>query len=79
MRTELKDKIHNMVNTIEDEETLNQVMEDVAFYASKTDEVGSLSQSQLQELDVAMKEADDNKVVSFEDFKRELDEWKKQS
>ena len=79
MGAALKDKIHDMVNTIHDEETLNQVMEDIEFYTSRKNELNSLTETQLQELDIALKEADSNQVISFEDFRRELSEWKGQS
>ncbi len=35
MEETVKDRIHKLVDTIDDEKTFNQVMEDVAFYSSK--------------------------------------------
>lgn len=73
----VKDKIHKLLDTIHDEKTLVQVMEDVEFYSSKEDAVDNLTDSQLIELEAAMKEADEKQVSSWADFKTELGEWKK--
>ena len=51
-------------------------MEDVAFYATKTDIVDELNSTQLKELDKAIKEADNKETVSWNDFKKEMKEWK---
>ena len=56
-----------------------KVLEDIEFYTSRKNELNSLTETQLQELDIALKEADSNQVISFEDFRRELSEWKGQS
>lgn len=77
MNDTVKDRIHKLVDTIHDEKALAQVMEDVAFYSSKEDVADALSASQLGELEAAMKEADENQVVGWGDFKSELVEWKK--
>ncbi len=77
MNDTVKNRIHKLVDGIHNEETLNQVMEDVAFYSSKEDVLDNLSVAQLKELDEAMKEADKNQVVTWADFKDELGEWKK--
>lgn len=72
---DVKEKIHKLLNSIEDEETLNQVMEDVMFYKSQK-KVVSLKSEQAKELQEAIKEADNNEVVSWNDFKKEINEWK---
>ena len=70
MSKEVKSKIQQMVEGIEDEAVLNQVMEDVAFYASKKDIVDELNPEQLKELDEAIKEADNKETISLDEFKR---------
>ena len=77
MANTVKDKIHKLLDTIQDEGTLIQVMEDVTFYSSKGDVTDSLSENQLKELEAAMTEADNNQVIDWHDFKNELGEWKK--
>lgn len=77
MNNTIKDRIHKLVDSIHNEETLNQVMEDVAFYSSKEDVVDNLNANQLKELEAAMKEADNNEVTTWAEFRNELGEWKK--
>lgn len=66
-----------MLESIEDEAVLNQVMEDVAFYTSKKDIVDELDAGQLKELDKAIKEADNKETIDWNDFKKEMNEWRK--
>jgi len=66
-----------MLENMHDEHLLNQVMEDVAFYASKKDVADELSPDQLLELDAAIHEADNKDTISWDIFKKELDEWRK--
>ncbi len=76
MSTGIKEKIYKMLDEIADEATLNMVMEDVAFYASKKDIVDELTTEQLQELDIAIQEADKGETISWDDFKKEMNEWR---
>ena len=77
MSKAVKTKIYHLLDGIEDEVVLNQVMEDVAFYAAKKDIVDQLSPDQLKELDKAIEEADNKETISWGDFKKEMKEWKK--
>jgi len=77
MSKEVKSKIQQMVEGIEDEAVLNQVMEDVAFYASKKDIVDELNPGQVKELEEAIKEADNKETISLDEFKKDMDEWRK--
>ena len=77
MSKAVKTKIYELLEDIEDEAVLNQVMEDVAFYATKKDAVDELNASQLKELDKAIEEADNKETISWSDFKKEMKEWKK--
>ena len=79
MSKAVKSKIVQMLEGIEDETVLNQVMEDVAFYATKKDIVDELSPDQLTELDKAIEEADKNEIIPWDDFKKEMNEWRKNS
>lgn len=73
----VKSKIHQLLATIKDESILVQVMEDVMFYASKNKIIESLSPRQLNELDVAIAEVEKNETITLDEFKKDLDEWRK--
>ncbi|CAN5475658.1 hypothetical protein BH10BAC2_BH10BAC2_22480 [soil metagenome] len=77
MSESVKSKIYEMLKGIEDETVLNQVMEDISFYTTKKDITEQLTPEQLQELDTAIKEADNNETVNWDDFKKEMNEWRK--
>ena len=74
MNKAVKAKIYQMPEGIEDESVLNQVMEDVAFYATKKDVVDELNTDQLNELDKAIAEADNKETITWDDFKKEMNE-----
>ena len=74
----VKSKIHQLLATIDDESILVQVMEDVMFYASKDETVESLSPQQLNELDLAIAEVGKNETITLDEFKKDLDEWRKE-
>lgn len=73
----VRSKIYQLLDTIKDEAILIQVMEDITFYASQNDIVDDLTSNQLEELDTAINEADSNQIIPLEDFKKDMDEWKK--
>ena len=77
MNKAVKAKIYQMPEGIEDESVLNQVMEDVTFYATKKDVVDELNTDQLNELDKAIAEADNKETITWDDFKKEMNEWRK--
>ena len=77
MSKEVKSKIYQLVASIEDENILQMVMEDMAYYASNKDITGELNKQQLKELDEAISEADNNETTEWVDFKKEINEWKK--
>jgi hypothetical protein len=77
MSKAVKTKIYQLLDGIEDEAVLNQVMEDVALYATKKDIVDQLAPDQLKQLDKAIEEVDNKETISWGDFKKEMKEWKK--
>jgi len=77
MSKEVKSKIYKLIDSIEDENILQMVMEDVAYYASNKDITDELSEEQLKELDEAISETDNNETIDWDDFKKEMNEWKK--
>lgn len=77
MNNPLKQKIYELLESIEDESILNQVMEDVTFYTSGQDVEDTISPKQLKELDEAISEADKGETISWDEFKKEMNEWRK--
>jgi CRISPR/Cas system CMR-associated protein Cmr5 small subunit len=77
MNKVVKTKISGLLEEIDDEAVLNLLMEEVSFYASKKDIVDGLDERQLKELDEAIEEADNKETISWEDFKKEINEWRK--
>ena len=77
MSKEVKSKIVQLVDSIEDEKILQMIMEDVAYYASDKDLADELTKDQLQELDEAISEADKNEKMDWKAFNQEMNEWKK--
>jgi len=76
MSKAVKSQIYQMLEAIEDESVLNQVKEEVSFYTSQKDIVDNLSTTQLNDLDNAIEEADRKETITWEDFKKEMNEWK---
>lgn len=77
MNKEVKSKIYELIDSIEDENILQMLMEDAAYYVSKKDIIDELNEEQLKELDEAISEADNNETIDWADFKKEMSEWKK--
>lgn len=77
MSKEVKSKIYRLIDSIDDENILQMVIEDVAYYASNKDITDELSKKQLKELDEAIAEVDNNDILDWNDFKKEINEWKK--
>lgn len=47
------------------------------IYASNKEITDELSEGQLKELDEAISETDNNETTDRDDFKKEMNEWKK--
>ncbi len=77
MNEGVKSKIYELLNSIEDENVLQMVMEDIAYYANNKDIIDDLDEQQVKELHEAISETDNNEIIDWKDFKKEMDEWKK--
>ena len=77
MSEDVKTKIHQMIDTITDQSVLQMVAEDIQYYADNKDVVDELNAEQRRELDDAISETDNNETTSWNDFKKEMNEWKK--
>jgi hypothetical protein len=77
MADDIKLKIIKILDGIDEEDVLMQVMEDVAFYAAEKDIIDDLSASQLKDLDDAIDQANNKDVIHWDDFKNEINEWRR--
>lgn len=73
----IKNKIHQMIDSIKDEGILQRVMEDVSFYTSEREILDDLTKKQIIELDEAITEVENNESIDWSEFKKEMIEWKK--
>jgi len=70
MSKEVRSKIHQLIDSIKDENTLQVVMDDVAYYAGNKEITDELNEEQLKELDDAISDACNNEIIDWDDFKR---------
>jgi hypothetical protein len=77
MKAELKNELHKLIDEIEDEEALNTLREDAAIYAGKKDILDDLTEEELKELDESIAEADRGEIISYDEFLKHMDEWKR--
>ncbi|MEP6466761.1 MAG: hypothetical protein ABJB05_10670 [Parafilimonas sp.] len=79
MSSELKSKIYELIDSIEDKNILQIWTEDVAYYAEKKDIIDELNEERQKELEEAISEVDNNEIIEWKDFKNEMNEWKKRT
>jgi hypothetical protein len=86
-KEELKKKLHGLIDGIEDEQILKVLNEDVIAYMVTTideepnedededEDKDELTEEQLKQLNDAIKEADEGKTISNEEFKKRMARW----
>jgi hypothetical protein len=80
-KEELKKKLHELIDSIDDEHTLSVLNEDIVPYVieNRTKEADEaeddLTEEQVQQLEKAIKEADEGKTMSYEEFKKRMSRW----
>jgi len=78
-KEELKKELHQLIDNTEDEELLSMVKEDIVTYQTKTkenfDDLSDLSPEDRAELEELATEDPDKDSISFEDYKKNMDEW----
>jgi tRNA A-37 threonylcarbamoyl transferase component Bud32 len=79
-KEELKKELHALIDSIDDEETLNVLHDDVVPYVidadlADTDTEEELTAAQMERLDEALQQVKDGKVMSFEEFKSRMAQW----
>ncbi len=77
MNEDIRAEISRILDSINDENVLYMIKEDVAWYKGDKDILDELDDEQLADLEIGIKEADNNETVSWDDFKKEMGEWKK--
>ena len=79
-REELKQELYKLIDSIEDEQLLHELNEDVVPYLiasrNETAEDDDLTEEQEKELKEAIAEADRGETISFEEFKKSTDRWR---
>ena len=78
-KEELKKELHELIDSIDDEETLNVLHDDIVPYAMGTDledtDVEELTPEQEERLNEAIQQAKEGKVMSLEAFKSRMAQW----
>jgi Ca2+-binding EF-hand superfamily protein len=78
-KKKLKEELHKLIDSIDDEHTLNVLNEELVPYVKngtkKVDE-DDLTEEQERLLNQAIEEADRGETVSFEEFKKRMDRWR---
>jgi hypothetical protein len=78
-KQELKNELHQLINKIEDEHTLNLLNEEIVPYiiGSRTKDIDDekLTEDEENELDEAIRQADNGETVSWEGFLKATERW----
>jgi uncharacterized protein YeaO (DUF488 family) len=80
-KDELKKELHLLIDSIEDEETLNILNDDIVPYVvqqahlDETDMEDELTPAQELRLNEAIQQAKEGKVMSFDEFKSRMAKW----
>ena len=79
-KQEIKDELHKLIDSIEDEDTLNVLNEDVVPYVIENKtmhaEEQELTAAQQRRLEEAIKQAEDGKVMPLDEFYSKMKEWR---
>jgi hypothetical protein len=74
-KKQLKEELHQLIDSIDDELVLQTLNEDIVPYVAKKD-AETLTAGQQQELEEAIAAADNGETVSFDEFKASMDKWR---
>ena len=77
-KEKLKKELHELIDNIEDEALLNIMKEDAVAYQKSSEEIDDLSDltaEERAELEEMAKEDPDKDSVSFEEYKKIMNEW----
>ena len=75
----LKKELHKLIDDTEDEELLSIVKEDIVAYQTKAkenfDDLSDLTPEDRQELKALAEEDPEKDTITFDDLKKEMNEW----
>ena len=74
-KKQLKEELHQLIDSIDDEQVLQTLNEDLVPYVAQKD-AASLTTQQQQELEEAIAAADNGDTISFDEFKAGMDKWR---
>ncbi len=77
-KEKLKKELHELIDNMEDEAMLNMVKEDIVEYQkadAKFDDLSDLTPEERAELEELATEDPDKDTISFEEFKKSINEW----
>lgn len=74
-KKQLKEELHQLIDSIDDEQVLQTLNEGIIPYAT-TKDAEVLTAQQQQELVEAIAAADNGDTVSFDEFKASMDKWR---
>lgn len=74
----LKTELYKMIDDIEDKDLLLLIKEEIQTYTSfpQTDILDTLNDSQLQQLQLSVTEAEKNEVISLKGYKKLTERWR---
>lgn len=75
MHEALKAEIFAMINSIDDISTLASIKELVKYYKEEKDIIEDMNDEQLNDIEDAIKKADEQKLTARQDFKTEITDW----
>ena len=74
----LKKELHQLIDNIDDEETLSMVKEDIVAYqksAEEIDDLSDLTPEERAELEELANEDPDKDSISYDEFKIHMKQW----
>ncbi len=72
---ELKNKLHQMIDDLEEQQVLNVYDYVHTQYTEYVDPIDELNDAQHAELEEAIEQSKNGEMTSHEDFKKEFAEW----
>ncbi len=80
-KEDLKKELHALIDTIDDEDILNVLNDDIVPYVienrtkEKDDEEDDLTSDQEKELAEAIRQVDAGETMTFDEFKQKISGW----
>ena len=76
-KKKLKEMLHQYIDNLEDEATLQKLHEEAVAYESarKRDSVDELTPGQLKQMEKSIKQVDEGKTVSHDEAVKRIAEW----